>query len=544
MARQQDARIIRQPSSRNDGMIKTFVAILTIFLLFAFHLPCISAQSSQEPPVNFLFRDTFYAPPALKLKYDVYETVGLLLVRDNVRGRNSEFAVVTGFKDPILESRILKNIRSIEEANSFLEKNVRKIFYERIPIKELPITAKDGTLTPRYWVGQRAFDSLEAAKAKIVEVKAAIQAGGGNFDRGLELITEYFPEEPAPTPEEIRANFIKEEELVLKMWDWLDIGERSYGPLALVPEPLLGAAVGEPILWQAFGDTSFRFTNLDSPAFNSQVGYWTNRLVFRGLRLIGEPTLDPYVEVTMALESNGKNFPSHLDLIAGLEYRPTRRMAFFENFNVDGLHVLAFLRNYRFFIQYMERKNLTDEIADSQDTDLWIGANVFYEWGLDLNPPSWLPSPRERVSDWVRDYVWGEYFGEYRYEETDFSTIDSFHSWILNSSIIFGVKWPTFALPKNPINDQFTLMPYIRLEHTTNRNRAGLSYQNRFFLAPGIRWMPFRSYQFQNNEWLFLTKIYAEYIGGIGSVENPGSPDQTAPTRDWFIGIKTSYKRF
>src|SRR3989338_3731627 len=211
--------------------VKAFVSIFTIAHLLAIHVPFARAQASQEPPVNFLFRDTFYAPPALKLKYDVYETVGFLLVRDNTRGRNSEFAVVTNFEDPVLESRVLKNIRSIDEANLFLDKNARKIFFERIPIKELPLIAKDGTLAPRFWVGQRAFDSLEGAKAKIVEVKAAIEAGGGAFDRALEFVPEYFPGDPAPTPEEIRANFIAEEELALKMLDWLDVGERPFGVL-------------------------------------------------------------------------------------------------------------------------------------------------------------------------------------------------------------------------------------------------------------------------------------------------------------------------
>ena len=184
-------------------------------------------EPTQEPSVNYLFRDSFYATPSLKLKYDVYETEGFLLVRDKKRGGNSEFAVVTGFQNPVLESRTLKNIRTIEDASTFLGKNTRKIFFERIPIRELPLIAKDGTQKPRYWVGQRAFDSLEQAKAKVVEVKTAIEAGGGNFDRALALINEFFPEEPAPTPEAVQANYLAEEEMVMELLDWLDIGEES-----------------------------------------------------------------------------------------------------------------------------------------------------------------------------------------------------------------------------------------------------------------------------------------------------------------------------
>jgi hypothetical protein len=513
-----------------------FFIFLSLFLASLLS-PKIKAQTfSSEPPVNYAFRDNFYASPALKIRYDVYETAGFLLFRSTKRGRNTEFSIVTGFEHPVLESRVLKNIRAIEDANTFLERNTRKIIYERIPIRELPLTNADGAIEKRYWVGQKAFSSLEIAQSEITAVKAVIQAGGGDFNRALELISEFFSESPGPTAEEVRANYQIEEELALKILDWLDVGDRPYGILT-------GTPMGEPILWQAFGETTYRFTNLDTPRFNSQVGFWTNRLVFKGINLPGKQTLDPYVEITTALESNGKNFPSHLDLVAGLEYRPFGRTAYFDNFNIDGFHLLKFVRNYRFYVQYMERRNITDEITGSRDTDLWLAADIFYEWGLDLEDP-WVKPHREGVKDWVRDYVWGEYFGNYRYQRSDFSGVDSFNSWILNSSVILGIKWPELTLPRNPINNKLTVMPYVRLEHITNPNRLGIPFQNRFFVAAGVRWMPFRSYQFEHNEWLYLTKLFAEYVG-VGTVNHPGGakPDNT-PSQDWILGIKTSYKRF
>ena len=511
--------------------------ILAIVLSIAFlpFTPTVWSQSPQEPRVNYLFRDTFYASPDLKLKYDIYETADFLLVRGQERGPTGEFAVMTGFEGPVIESRVLKNVRTIEAANAFLEKNTRKIFFERVPIKELPLARTDGSVVPMFWVGQKAFSSLEQAQSSVAEVRAIVEAGGGNFDRALTLIGEFFPEAPAPTEEEAMARYLREEELALKVLDWLDIGEEPFGIFQGVPP-------GEKILWQSFGETSYRFTNLDSPNYDSQVGYWTNRIVFRGIRFIGEPTVDPFVEVTAALESNGKNFPSHLDLIAGLEYRPFQRIAYFENFNVDGLQLLKFMRGYRLFIQYMERRNLTDEITGSRDIDLWFGAGIFYEWGLDLKEP-WAKKHRERVSDWIREFVWGEYYGSYRYERSDFAAIDEFNSWVWNSSLILGLKWPSIQLPKNPVNDELLLMPYLRFEHVTNPRRTSLGYQNRLFVVGGIRWMPFRSYQFQNNEWLFLTKIFAEYVG-IGAVQHPGSVSGNVPQRDWFIGAKASFKRF
>ena len=517
-----------------------FLILLFVFLSCSFSF----AQEPKEIEANYLFRDAFYAPPALKLKYDVYESTGFLLVRDKKRGGNSEFSIVTGFEDPVIESRVLKNVRSIDVANQFLEKNSRKIFFERVPIKEVPLISPDGTEISRFWVGQRAFPSLDQAKAKIIEVKTTIETNGGNFDRSLELINEFFPEEPAPTAAEVKARFKSEEEIALQILDWLDVGQPNhYGPLGLVPGHLLGVASGESVLWQAFGETSFRWTNLDRGGFNDQVGYVTNRFVFKGLRLIGEPTIDPYVEVTSALETQGANFPKHLDLTAGLEYRPFARSEFFENFNFTGLYILKFVRNYRFYIQYVERKNISDEILLSPDTDFQGGADIFYEWGVDLDLP-WVIHEREGLVDYIHDFIWGEYYGNYHYRNTNFSSVDDYHAWIYNSSLTLGIKWPSIPLPNNPINPELLLMPYVRLEHTTVPRRSDLSFDNRIFVALGVRWMPFRSYQFEHNEWLFKTKFFAEYVG-VGGVHHPGGAHPAdVPNNDLRVGLNISYKRY
>ena len=242
------------------------------------------------------------------------------------------------------------------------------------------------------------------------------------------------------------------------------------------------------------------------------------------------------------MESQGANFPKHLDLIAGLEYRPFGRVDFLENFNVQGLYLLKFARNFRFFVEYLERKNLSDEITGSPDTDLWFGTDIFYEWGIDL-PLPWVVPKRTNVVDYIHDFVWGEYYGSYRYERTDFSTIDSFDSWVLNSSFTLGIKWPNVPLPQNPINDQLTLMPYIRLEQITVPRRTHLDYDNRIFLAAGLRWMPFRNYQFEHNEWLFKTKLFAEYVG-IGGIFHPTDAHADVPDRDWRVGVNVSFKRY
>ncbi|OGW80996.1 MAG: hypothetical protein A3G33_01305 [Omnitrophica bacterium RIFCSPLOWO2_12_FULL_44_17] len=534
-----------------SGLVKRnkflgFCALVSVFLIsFSFlsngfaqtdQIPKTPQASSEQPSVNYLFRDSFYANPNLKAKYDITEVEGLLLVKNQDFLRRSNYSIVTGFEGSILESRVLKNVRSKEEAQAYIEKNLRKIHFERIPIRELPLVEKNGTPTSRFWVGQRAFSTLEDAKTSVVNAKTMIETDGGNFDKALELVEEYFPEMPGPTEEEIRANYKREEELAVKMMDWLDIGEKLYGPMT-------GTPIGERLLWQSFGETSFRDTNLSNHSFDGQTGYWTNRLVFKGLRFLGEPTLDPYVEVTAAADTEGLNYPKHLDLIGGVEYRPLGRAAFLENFNLYGLNVLKFARSYRLYVQYMERKNLTDEIEGSRDTDLWAGLDIFYEWGIDLEQP-WVGRDSKSISNLIRNYVWGEYYGNYRWEKTDFTTNEHFHSWILNSTVTFGIKWPRIDLPKNPINDEFLLMPYLRFEQTTNPNRE-FSFQNQMYMAAGVRWMPFRSYQFMNNEWLFKTKLFAEYAG-IGGIGHPGpagkSPD--TPDYDWRFGVNVSFKRY
>ena len=87
-------------------------------------------------------------------------------------------------------------------------------------------------------------------------------------------------------------------------------------------------------------------------------------------------------------------------------------------------------------------------------------------------------------------------------------------------------------------------MPYVRLEHITVPRRSDLSFDNRIFVAAGIRWMPFRSYQFEHNEWLFKTKLFAEYVG-VGGVHHPGGAHPAdVPNRDWRAGINVSFKMY
>ncbi len=492
----------------------------------------------KDPQINFLLRDTFYLPPLLKLKYNTYESNGLLLIKESRPDLNSDYAAVTGFDNSILETQALKNVHTPEDAQALFSRSSKTSNFMGVTIKELSIEATDGVVVPYHWIGEKSFPSKELAEANIVSVKTAIESGGGNFERAIKLIDEFAPSAPkAPSAEEARANFEREEKFAVKVMDYLDIGEKLYGPLHTPTSPY-----GEPILWQSFGETSFRFTNLEHDEYYAQVGFWTNRFVFKGLRWLFDTTLDPYVEVTPVLESNGVDFKSHMKLIGGIEWYPLIRNAALQNYRPWGIPFFDFARNYRLFVQYMFRENLKDEITGSKDTDLWAGADIFYEWGLAL-PPLGAKPVRSGLSDYVHDFVWGEYFGTYHFELTDFSSIEMYQSWILNSSVTLGIKWPAISLPHNGVNDELTFMPYLRFEHVTNPNHP-LFYQNYYFAAAGLRLMPFRSYQFSENEWLYKTKLFVEYIG-LGSTLRPSAntPPDT-PSRDLRFGIAFSYRRF
>jgi hypothetical protein len=373
-------------------------------------------------------------------------------------------------------------------------------------------------------------------------VKAEIEAAGGSFDRAVSLAAQAAPaavqiEPPAETEQQRISRQEREEAVIIRALDWLDVGEKLYGPFHTPTSPW-----GEKLLWQSFGETTFRFTNLEQDEYYAQIGFWTNRFVLKGIRGPFGTTFDPYVEVTPVLESNGVDFKSHMKLIGGIEWYPWIRSSTLQNVNPWGIPLADFARNYRFFVQYMIRENLKDEILGAKDTDFWVGADIFYEWGLALPKLGAVPD-RSRVRDYLHDFVWGEYFGSYRYEETDFTASRRFDSVILNSSVIVGVKWPTIPLPPNPVNDELVFMPYLRLEHVNNPNHP-LYYQNYFYVAAGLRLMPFRSYQFSENEWLYKTKLFVEYIGIPSAIRYSANTPTNTPGRDLRFGLSFSHRRF
>jgi len=315
----------------------------------------------------------------------------------------------------------------------------------------------------------------------------------------------------------------------------MDLGEQLWGPFH-------GDPAGEPITWQSFGETSWRKTNLEDNKFNSQIGYWANIIVFRGIRFPLN-TLDPFLESNVSMEAVSEDFKSKADFFAGVEYRPFARNHWLANYRPFGnIKLLEFMRNYRFYAKYGNRKNIKDEIS-AHDWDLQTGVQVFYEFGVEL-PSLSQPAP-ENFTEYLQEFVWGEYFADYHWAKTDFSLDKYSHAWTFGNSLHLGIKLPGIPLPDNPINNEIVLMPYLHLDSSVNSTHA-FHFQNTYYLSAGVRWMPFRTWRHKENEWLSKIKIFGEWlaIGKAQSVKQDSSENQDFVRNDLRFGVSFASRRY
>lgn len=496
--------------------------------------PVLQPATKVKPAVN-LFAEHFFAPASQKLDHKMNEVRGFPVVKSHSREHNAEFSIVTDFGGGAVKSRHLSGLKDMKAIDDHIKKNLKTASFEGVEIRQLAIPNAKGQLTELYWVGDRAFASSEEAMTAIIASKANVELHGGNFAESVRSAPFYVPEVEKPVEVKTPAQFKKEEELILKFTDQMDIGEKMYGVLQ-------GTPCGTAITWQSFGETSWRLTNLAANHFDTQVGYWTNRLVFSGIRFPLH-NIDPFIEETVSLQSDSTDFASNLQLFAGLEWRPLARNPWLLNFQpFGGIPILEWMRNYRFYIKYGNQYNIKNDITNSRDNDLIWGLQCYYEWGTELPP---LDEGRaEKFSDYIRQYVWGEYFGNYYVSKTNFSSEKSFNAFIANSTVTLGVKLPGIPLPHNYINDELVFMPYMRFEHVNNASFS-FFYQNQYFIAAGLRIMPFRTYRWKENEWLSKTAIFAEWVGvgGAQFVKQPEKPP-LVPNYDLRFGVKFSSRRF
>jgi len=492
-------------------------------------------KKDEKPPEN-IYADHFFLNPDQKIQYQTSETAGFVFVESSGPGGQPDYSIVTDFGGNVVRTQKIPGADSLDAARKHIEEHLEVSEFEGVEVRKLTLSSGPEESKTRFWVGHKSFLTPDEAFAEIAMIKTASQAKGLDFTKMVGEAQAYVGEPEKDKPIEINApaNFEKEEKMMLKMMDGLDIGEKMFGPFT-------GETSGEKIVWQSFGETSWRRTNLESLGYSEQAGFWTNRIVFKGLRA-PLSTIDPFVESTIAMESDGVDFKDNMKLWAGLEWRPLSTNPWLYNYRPYGLPLLEWVRNYRFYVMYGDRINLKDEIGGSYGYDLHWGVQIFYEFGIDL-PGAGEGTP-ETPTDFLRQYVWGEYFGNYRAEMTGFSAEENPNNVLLNSNFLLGVRLPGIPLPANPINDELVLMPYMRFEHV-NSTQFSFPFQNQYFVAAGVRWMPFRTYRFKENEWLSKVKVFGEYVG-VGLVQH-AKQDGEAPNAvryDFRFGVNISSRRF
>jgi hypothetical protein len=497
--------------------------------------PLALSSVAQVKPASNLFAEKFFSPAPQKLDHKMNEVRGFSILKNHSREQDSEFSIVTDFGGGAVRSRPLAGLKDMKAIDEHIKKNVKTAVFEGVEIRQLTIPNAKGQVTELYWVGDRAFPSSEEAMTSIIAVKLKIESEGGSFPESVRSAPIYIPEVEKPVEVKTPAQFKKEEELILRFTDQLGIGEKMYGVLQ-------GPPCGTAITWQSFGETSWRMTNLAANHFDTQVGYWTNRLVFSGIRFPLD-NIAPFIEETVSLQSDSADYASNLQLYAGLEWRPLARNPWLLNFQpFGGIPILEWMRNYRFYIKYGNLYNIKGDIVNSPDYDLIWGVQCYYEWGTELPPLD--ESKPEKFSDYIRQYVWGEYFGNYYVSKTGFTSEKSFNAFIANSTVTLGIKLPGIPLPHNYINDELVFMPYMRFEHVNN-DSFSFWYQNQYYVAAGLRIMPFRTYRWKENEWLSKTAIFGEWCG-VGGAQRTKQNGEVPliPNYDLRFGVKFSSRRF
>lgn len=507
--------------------IFVFIALLTGFV---FPLQAQEKSSASVKPALVLFRDGYYVGEDAKFKYDLMEYRDFLIQSTTNDAWNSAVAVVTKFDKNLLQSKLLRNVRTMEEAEAYIDSHMKLHPYKGLEIPELQFELADGKTMSRFWVGQKSYDSLEAAQKTLDGFSKDVEKAGINFDFFVTELRENGvpfeePEELILTEEEGMGEGARniEETVAMYVWEKADLGRFS------------GKEADEPwFLWQSVAETSWRSSNFTYSGYKSLVGYFANRVRVRGLAMPFGSSVDPYIEGILAFTSNGVDYNNTLDGRFGVEYRPFRGMKLFAKH-----WYTSWIQNLRGHIDYANRFATKDPILYSPDHDWAAGVDVFKEWGIDI-PEEGKP-----------DLFWGEYYGDYAFHRTNFSYIgyeNKYNSFVANTRVLGGVKFPNIPLPDNPVNNYFTFMPYMGWEWINNNHLGGLFFENKYTVFAGVRWMPFRNKKFERHEWIYKMKLFFEY-DGIGSVQyTKSSPAETEPSHkirdDFRIGVNISSNRF
>jgi hypothetical protein len=516
--------------------VKT-VAILgfTLFLVIgALSLPAYTQSekidSDKIDAALILFRDIFYVNDDAKFKYNLFEYRDFVLQESYNEAWNSNVAVVTRFESNLLQSKLLKNVANMEEAEGYIDAHIKLHPYNGIEIPELQFELPNGEVVSRYWVGQKSFGTMDEAKEALSDFAKNIKKQGVSFKVFVTELQENGvpfeePEEIILTEDEDISGGPRnlEEEVMMYLWEKADLEQFS------------GKSPDEPwFIWQSVFESTWRSTNFSYGGFNDLVGFFSNRVTVRGVKMPFGSSIDPLIEGIITFSSDGREFDNNFIGRFGAEYRPFRGIKW-----LDKYWWTSWIKNLRGHIDYANRFATKDPITGSPDHDWRAGVDVFKEWGINI-PEEGKP-----------DFWWGEYFGEYDFRKTNFSYLgenNGYNTFLANTRLLLGIKYPTIPLPANPINNNFTVMPYMGWEWINNNHLGKAFFENRYFFLAGVRWMPFRDKRHERREWLYKTKIFFEYAG-IGHVQyTKAGPPEDDPAfdvnNDFRFGVNISSNRF
>jgi hypothetical protein len=262
----------------------------------------------------------------------------------------------------------------------------------------------------------------------------------------------------------------------------------------------------------AFGDISYRSTNLLREGYDFLGGWGEARVAFRGLCWM-DPFLGlaPYVRAPLAW-SNHPDVARENTFIygVGIESGILKRLS-----SLSERSWTEWLRDVRLYAEYM-RLHYTGEKSDrwSPDYDWRVGAEVWKEFNID--PPTAHQPARP-----LCDKLWGELWADCGYRETGF-LLDEYRSWCADAVLRAGYQ------------ERWYFMPYATARVKVSQ-WFPVYWENRAVLGVGLRLMPFTRSQ---SEWLRGLRFYAEYtsVAGYFRKEPCGVPEE-----DTIVGLIFSY---
>ncbi|MFC1668066.1 hypothetical protein ACFL1T_01625 [Chlamydiota bacterium] len=463
-------------------------------IAYCFFFVVSSALIAAEPPESFIMTRR-------QMNYHGVERVQKIPVsRNDAPSFNSSYAIITAFSDSSIESWILPNIQTRRQVVKLFKIGIKKYAHEKITIREKEVMLPLGKKRRFFWVGDTAFDSLEMAKQAIDTALLAMQE-----ELAKSEVTPEIDEVTQPEVEEL------EEEVVIE--------EPSEYPLNI--DTFIKEDMWQPI--SAPEDTRFEYMNWSGITYSddneSMSLYSEHRIVFEGINLPGEESLNPYIFILPKLTTNSEEWANVIEWGGGLEYR------IFENFEfLEANKWMKWTQSLRLYIDYRNLQFLKDADPSVPNYDVRVGIDIWKRYNDMLHDEA----PRGSI----RELLWTEIYGDLSWRKTNFSGIlgDEYKSIVLTSALRFGIKWPW-------ITRDIPLTPYVLVDCSASEN--DFWWENRLRLGGGINVSPFHTNKFDKNPILKTMLFFTEYKYTVSYLKDDPADDPTEDANDgeWIVGV-------